>query len=134
MKTIKTLLLVALLAMLTNACSTEEATPERTKLLTQNTWTFSSTEGFDEISKAIIEAFADGSSYKFKTDGTVNVTFFGISYSSDWEFNSDQTIIILEPGTEDEQKLVIVTLNETTLKVRDETNGPTTGSMIYTSN
>lgn len=113
MKTLRVLLLFAAVIAL-NSCAVEEETPDRTLLLTQKTWTYDSMSGVDEFSKALLEIFVTGSTFKFNTDGTVDYTLLGISDETNWEFNSDQTKITMYAGTDSEQTLDIITLSETT--------------------
>lgn len=131
MKNLRMPLLLIVLTLLLNACSKNEVAPDRTKLLTQKKWTFSSVSGFDPISAGLLELLLEGSSYKFNTDKTVEVSVFGLTYSTDWAFNNDETKIIMDPGTADETQLTIVTINETTLVLNDESDGTDDGKYTY---
>lgn len=58
--------------------------------------------------------------FSFKTDGTYNVVFMGQDNPGIWEFNSDETKIILDKGTPDEVTLEILKLDASHLNMKSQ--------------
>ncbi|MEO1450051.1 MAG: hypothetical protein AAFV07_11020 [Bacteroidota bacterium] len=89
----------------------------RTELLTEVQWGFqgilSSTLEPDEFNG--YKEFFEKVLIKYNTDGTYDVNFIdniADPYSGTWVFNSDETNITQDEGTDDEGRLVIISLAE----------------------
>lgn len=118
MKNIKVIVLVLLLGSFVSCDKVlEELANDETVLLTKKLWTFESIEGFDALGNQFAATFLTGATYQFRADGTYTLVFLGQPLIGAWEFNSDKTVITLEPGTADAIEWSIITLSDIELKV-----------------
>jgi len=106
----------------------DAAEPSKTALLTAKTWKIS------KVSSNGVEMSEDDdplvtlimlSTFKFNTDKTYTTTLLE-SETGTWEFASNETIIVLDSGTDDESQWTITELKENSLKAT--VNDPTDNS------
>lgn len=113
MKKIKSLLVLFILGslFLFSSCSKDDdPTLTKTQLLTQNTWKYSSGTSSDPLGQLAL-AFFSGAEYSFKADKTYSGLLLTLPIDGKWEFSADETKLILDKGTTEEQTFEIVTLN-----------------------
>ena len=116
------LLLIAVIFNLTSCGDKDEDIPAPSKqdLLTAKTWQPSKiiVDGLD-ISSNPSFAFALQVNYKFKADKTYIISLLGSSEPGTWEFSSNETVILLDAGTVDENRWTIVELKENSFKATE---------------
>ena len=107
-------LLILTLMLNLSACGDKDtAEPSRLELLTAKTWQTSKvTLGSIDLSLILT-----GTTIRFNNDKTFTGNSSILPASGNWEFASDETIIILNPGTTDEVQLTVTELKENSLKV-----------------
>jgi hypothetical protein len=120
MKTQKFALLIALFSLfILGACEKKEVKPNKTALLTEKTWKPN-------------EAYVDGKPatttapqvltwrYEFRNNGTYTWTSAGNSVPGVWEFNTDQTKIILDKASSSEEAWDIQNLEKGKLNIKSK--------------
>jgi len=99
-----------------SSCSDDdEVALTKTQLLTQSSWKFSAVSTGDPTFDAFFQLFFTGFTITFNTDGTTLVTFASDSETGIWEFTTNETKILLDKGTMDEQTFDIESLTAATL-------------------
>jgi hypothetical protein len=121
MKFFRSILIASLLVSFI-ACDkiVEELANSKTVLLTKKLWTFDSLSGYDEFGNLFAATFFTGTTYQFRPDGTYTAVILAQTGDSTWEFNADQTVITLEPGTAKAVFWKVITLSETELIITFE--------------
>jgi len=113
------LLLLAVVFNLASCGDKDEDTPAPSKqtLLTTKTWKVSKAivDGEDMVQDPFLGYFYQYT-YKFNTDKTYTFSLLTISEPGMWEFASNETVIVLNPGTDDEERWTITELKENSLK------------------
>lgn len=100
------------------SCQDDEVTKSRTDLLTQHTWKIESGTPADH---ALVESAMDAAiEYSFKKDGTLTAIDSRVEEPivGTWEFNSDETKIISDKGTDHETTSDISILDNTHLEFK----------------
>jgi len=69
-----------------------------------------------QMYSAILEEMIGGT-IEFKDDNTYIINFIGDIDDGNWALNSDGDVIIIDPGTSDEQLITIQELTSSTLKI-----------------
>lgn len=100
------LMMVFLISL--SSCETKEKDPKpatKTELLTATTWKVNKVlaNGTDYTSHDGVKRYAT-SEVLYKTDGTYIWKHFEGTYSGNWEFGSNETVIWEDKGTTDELK------------------------------
>jgi len=110
--TIYYLLILAVMFNLSSCGDKDTAEPSRLELLTSKTWLTNkvSASSFD------FSEFLKGTTITFNKDKTFIANSSILPDSGNWEFASDETIIVIEPGTSDEQRWTLTELQENSLK------------------
>ena len=99
-----------------SSCSDDdEIAFTKTQLLTQAPWKYSTISTGDATFDALFQLFFTGFTITFNTDGTTLVTFASDSETGTWEFTTNETKILLDKGTMDEQTFDIESLTAATL-------------------
>lgn len=117
MKNLKLIVMLLAVASLTlSACKKEEpaAPAADKKTLLSKTWKISE---FYEDGQQINDPSLSSVRLTFNANGTYTAIGFGDNASGPWEFNSDQSRIVMDKGTADEWTVSIGTLSATTLKI-----------------
>jgi len=121
-----TIYYLLLFAVLFNLASCDKKdndnpTPAASKqaLLTAKTWKTNKITmgGVDMTKDPFIGALFLTITYKFNTDKTYTGTAIGLPTSGTWEFASNESVIVKDPGTDDEERMTITELKENSLKV-----------------
>src|SRR4051812_2197002 len=117
--------LLALTLLVTVSCSKDDdATPDKMALATAHKWKFSTVENAGPLA-AVLNELYKGSTYTFKSDGTYSAelgdAFPGLTDSGTWEFAENESKFILDKGTADATTYTIVTLNDGTFSLKDDT-------------
>lgn len=98
--------------------------PTRTDILTGREWKFQEIWAFNQnlTNLGITDYFGElaNSNFKFNRDGSYTATnrTTNDEVTGKWEFNSDETQLILNKGTSNENTLGIVTLTDKNLDLR----------------
>ena len=102
-----------------SSCSDDDGIAlTKTQLLTSSAWKFSTVSTGDATVDALFQLLFTGFTITFNTDGTTVVTFPGEpNENGTWEFTAEETKVILDKGTIDEQTSDIITLNAATLVI-----------------
>jgi len=104
-----------------SACGDKDenaAQPSNTALLTASSWQTSKVyTGNTDITNNPAIADYIPQNCKFNTDNTFTITYSSGPLSGTWQFAADETIILTDPGTTNEQQFNIVELKENSLKV-----------------
>jgi len=100
-----------------SSCSSDdEIALTKTQLLTQAPWKFSTISTGDVTADALFQLVFTGFTITFNTDGTTSVSFPSEpSVNGTWEFTTNETKILLDKGTMDEQTFDIQSLTAATL-------------------
>ena len=101
----------------TTSCDDDSGPVTNTQLITAGPWIFSSASTGDASLDIFVGALFTGFTLTFFADGTTTVVFPidpSSSGSGTWRFNVEETQVVLDEGTIDEQTSDIVTLNTTT--------------------
>jgi hypothetical protein len=123
--TIFTLFLAAFVAFA--ACKKDEpttppVTPPTKKEMISRTW---KVETMTVNQMPFPDSFFVDNRLTFKTDGTYS-TFDGTdTETGTWEFSTDETKVIMDKGTSDEETMDIVELSSTKLHVKQTSDGNT---------
>jgi hypothetical protein len=136
MKTTRLLffLFVALLFQVT-ACRDKEDDPKpltRTELLTAKTWKIDKISGktlgveFDMTDDPLVADYKD-TQFTFRPDGTCTITSTDGTIPATWAFAANETKLVLNPGTDDEDTWDIVELKENSAKISSNRSNPLTG-------
>ena len=104
-----------------SACGDKEedvVEPSRLELLTATTWKTNKVlaAGLDVTDNPLFAPYVPDS-YEFNTDKTFTITYPSGNVSGPWEFASNETVIVTNAGTPDEQKFTITELKANSLKV-----------------
>jgi len=132
MKNINTFFVAILIFTVVSCSQVDELAKDNTVLLTTSLWTFDFVTGYDDFTNQFAAALFTGMTYQFKPDGTYTAVIIGQSGNGVWEFNSDKTVITLEPGTKDAIAWTIITLSDSELKVTFEDEDALTGIVTMT--
>jgi hypothetical protein len=131
MKSIQLLFVLILTLALVTSCKKDdepEAAPTKTQLLTAKAWKLDkiTASGFDVTSLLGAEVLGElgNSNIQFKTDGTYTSTnrTTNASTNGKWEFNTDQTQIILDKGSVGEMTLDVTQLTDKNLDLQEKIN------------
>jgi len=111
--TIFYLLLLAVMFNLSSCGDKDDvAEPSKLELLTSKTWQINKVfAGSTDISVIV-----QGATFKFNNDKTFTTTSSVLPSSGTWDFASDGTIIVLEPGTSNEQRWTVTELEDNSFK------------------
>lgn len=122
--------LFALLITLTIVGCEDDDAKSRTDLLTQHTWKIKSGTPADHA--FVISAMSAGVEYSFKKDGTLTTIDSRIDEPiiGTWEFNSDETKIIADKGTDYETTSDISILDDSSLEFKS-TSGSQTITILF---
>lgn len=99
-----------------------------TELLTMGTWKYASVDAEVDSLESGYDEFLDGMTMTFRTNGSYDIV---IPSDSDagvedgtWEFNSDESVITLDKGQQDEQDIAIevLTIDNLDTKFTDGAN------------
>lgn len=122
---LKSLLAMAMMAsvlILSSCGKDDDPAKSKTVLLTQHTWKFSAVTsdfpGFDLFKEEFATDY-ESDEFKFNEDKTytyTNTADASANMSGKWEFSSDETKLILDKGTDDEETYTVVKLDEGTLE------------------
>ena len=111
----KNLLIIVGILMIPFAISScsddDEIALTKTQLLTLSPWKYSTITTGDATFDALFQLVFTGFTITFNTDGTTSVSFPSEpSVNGTWEFTTDETKILLDKGTMDEQTFDIESL------------------------
>ncbi len=102
-----------------SSCSDDdEIALTKTQLLTQAPWKYSTISTGDATFDVLFQVLFTGFTITFNTDGTTSVTFPSDpsgSANGTWEFTTNETKILLDKGTMDEQTFDIESLTAATI-------------------
>jgi hypothetical protein len=131
MKNINLLTLLLLAVLFTfSSCSDKDGdpTPQTNKeILSAKTWKVSMIKGDGiDITNESEVAIIKNMRIKFNTDGTYNQTTTGFSGNGIWEFTNNETSIVFDPNTADQEVWGITELKSNSLKMRT--------TMVYEEN
>jgi hypothetical protein len=110
----------ALLALASCKKDDDPAPKSKTELLTANTWKFSSVTTSDADIQTFLTAFLTGSEITYKKDFTyTSTTLLSTDVTTGkWEFADNETAILLDKGTSDEDKQTILKLDGSNLELK----------------
>ncbi len=118
------LLLVALVFNLTSCGDDKESDPKpatKKEILTAKSWKMAKIvyngQDVSSVDDPMVAAFMN-SRVKFNADGTATFTSSGSTDSGIWEFASNETVVVLDPRTPDEERWTLTELKDNSLKVR----------------
>lgn len=123
MKNIKLLSLLLLAVLFTfSSCGDKDEDPKpltNKQILTAETWKVSKIkeDGID-VSDEPEAAYWKNTRLKFNTDGTYNATTSGSSDTGIWEFSNNESRIVVDPNTDEEESWDITELKANSLKIR----------------
>ncbi len=119
-----------------SSCSDDDGVAlTKTQLLTSSPWKFSTVSTGDATVDALFQLLFTGFTITFNTDGTTVVTFPSEpNEDGTWEFTAEETKLLLDKGTIDEQTSDIVTLTAATLVITisdPSINTPLTMTLVH---
>ena len=117
MKRISATLIFILVISFSACIDIEELSGNKTVLLTEKVWAFDNVTGYDDFGTQLASALLNGMTYKFDKTGSYSTVVLGAPGEGIWEFNIDETGVILEPGTVDAIDWQIEALDDTQLIV-----------------
>jgi hypothetical protein len=107
------ILFLAVAGISLTSCKKEDPAPTKTELLAK-TWKISE---FYEDGQLISDPSLASVRLTFNANGTYTSVGFGSNSTGSWEFNADDTRILMDKGTVDEFTGSVVTLSTTTFKM-----------------
>jgi Lipocalin-like domain len=117
------LIAITMFILMLISCGTDDPKVDKSSLLVGAKWTFSESIAEDELIQGLITSLYLGSTFTFNANGSYNGEFGdwadNVAYEGTWEFTSDDTKIILDKGTDEENTWDIVTLNSDTFSFKD---------------
>jgi hypothetical protein len=131
MKSIQLLFVLVFTLAIMSGCKKDDepaAAPTKTQLLTAKAWKLDKIMalGFDVTSLLGAEVLGElgNSNIQFKTDGTYTSTnrTTNASSSGKWEFNTDETQLILDKGSVNELSLDLIQLSDKNLDLQEKIN------------
>jgi len=119
------ILLVILLAGIIgfHSCEKDDGKSSVRDLMVNNIWAYDTLEVSDLTNAGLVIAAAfthvvyEGSEYDFSDNGTYTLTSDLIDEDGTWELVNDKTII-MDKGTDDEEELEILQIDNTTAKLK----------------
>jgi len=109
------ILFLALAGIGLSSCKKDDPVVEPTKKeLLSKTWKISE---FYEDGQQVNDPSLSSVRLTYNTNGTYTAIGFGDNATGTWEFNSDETRIVMDKGTADEWTVSISTLSSTALKI-----------------
>ncbi len=112
-------LFLAVAGISLSSCKKEDPAPTKKELLSK-TWKISE---FYEDGQQINDPSLASIRLTYNTNGTYTSIGFGDNSTGTWEFNSDETRIVMDKGTADEMTVSISTLTATSLKITWNADG-----------
>lgn len=106
-------LFLAVAGISLSSCKKEDPAPTKKELLSK-TWKINE---FYEDGQQINDPSLSSVRLTFNANGTYNSIGFGDNATGPWEFNADETRVIMDKGTVDEFTVSIATLTATSLKI-----------------
>ncbi len=120
MKTQKLALLFSLFSLLIlGACTDKDVKPDRKAILTEKTWKPSEAY-YDGRSATTVAPQILSWRYEFRANGTYTWSAPGMTYPGVWEFNSDQTKLILDKASADEETWDVQLIEKGKLNVKSK--------------
>lgn len=118
-----------------SSCKDDDDTIIDKANLAGDTWNYDHADVGNAIASALIDAFMDGSTYKFNNDNTYSSVVIGIESDGTWEFSNSK--ITLNAGTDLEEVWEVTELSPTSLvyigtTIDDATEEETTTTFFYT--
>lgn len=130
------ILQAAIIIILVVGCNIIDDDPveDNTIYLTNSIWTFNSVTGYNDFQTQLALASNNNMTYQFDINGTYASVILGASGDGIWEFNVDESLIILDTGTAVVLEWTIVTLNETELIISFKDSAALNGNGTWTFN
>ena len=121
---------VALLCLLlVSSCKHEDPkpAPSKTDLLTQHAWRFSTATSSSAVIQSGVNQSLVGFIFTFKSDHTYTTSD---GDAGTWEFSSNETAIITDKNTADEETYTVGKLEDANLELSISDTDPTTNQQI----
>ena len=108
-------------------CEKKEEEPDKTALLTNHVWKFSSlstssTNSNIQFAVNLVAAFMTNATMTFATNGTFTMVILQQEQPGTWELNAGETTLTLNKGTADESVQQIINLTSTVLETKENLN------------
>jgi hypothetical protein len=110
---------------------------DKKALLTGHIWNFdqlttTSTNSDIQFGVNLIAAFMTNATLSVFTNGTYTMTILGEAGNGTWEFNANETSVILDKGTADEVEQQIIQITSAALELKEMVQDSTYGNFDMT--